>query len=609
MKSLFLASRRRYSVGSALVLGLISCGCAHTFPARYDLEALRADSAQWPGEALVHYLSRPGADGTACERSNFSRVDSTLVEPFVDSFDSERVPQRLWVACAQRLLPSLPATLRAQFVDRLSHLVVTFFERPDLARLRATYDVLATRPREPSAALGRLRARLAVQPAARAQALNTVVESLRALLDLEDGLLNGQPLTEPAVLQLDDEALLRRIDARAPHEALRTAARRRIVRIHIAQSTVREVRDRAAEVEAAVLADGRWAQPLASLATPVPQPPLVAPVDVRVSQDIAAQLAFPFLAGDDARRAPTLDLRPLLRFHVGWSEPLPLCEDPAALAVTPCIDATQVRLGTGFATLDRAGVLHLGAKWAMADAVDLTRTGLGLVVPVKLGDRLSQVVQVPLAALVPGSFCFEGEPTDRGPLVSAVVVPAAHGLLVEAVDQKGRRVQFVLPRNAAGVEFGSCGGRGRAGPAGSQGLSGSTGSTGSSAMCPSSPGGRGGNGGNGTAGGAGGAGGPGGEGGALRVELQCGQACEDEALVRAVFRSRGGLGGEGGPGGLGGRGGSGGSGGSGTSCYQNGKSSYASGGSSGSSGSAGAQGANGQRGAPGRDGALEVIAR
>lgn len=586
------------------VLCLLCCGCAHTFPARYDLEALRADSAQWPGEALVHYLSRPGANAAACEASNFSRRDSALVDPFVESLDSKRVPVGLWAACAQRLLPSLPAASRALFVDRLARLVITFIERPDLARLGAAYDMLATRPREPSPSLQRLGARLAKQPEKKG-----LVGALRELLDLEAGTLNGQPLTEAAVLQLDDEPLLRRIDARAPEEALRTAARRRIVRIHIAQSTVREVRARAAEVESAVLAHGRWAQPVASLAAPVPQPPLVAPVDVRVSQDIPAQLARPFLAGDDARAAPAIDLKPQLRFHVGWSEPLPLCEDPAALAVSPCIDATEVQLGTGFATLDGAGVLHLNAKWAMADALDLTRTGLGLVVPVKLGERLSQVVQVPLTAQVPGSFCFEGEPTDRGPLVSATVVPEAHGLLVEAVDEKGRRVQFVLPRHAEGFEFGSCGGRGRAGSAGSPGMNGSSGTTGTSAMCPSSPGGRGGNGGNGSPGGAGGDGGPGGEGGALRVELHCGDTCEDEALVRAIFRSRGGLGGEGGPGGQGGRGGAGGAGGSGTSCYQNGKSSYASGGSAGSNGSAGAQGPSGKRGAPGLDGTVEVIRR
>ncbi len=598
--------KRLFRQQVTLVIGLISCGCAHTFPARYDLEALRADSAQWPGEALVHYLSRPSADATACTAANFSRQDSKLVEPFVESLDSKRVPLTLWAACAQRLLASLPAPSRATFIERLSGLAVTFLERPDVARLQVISDVLARRPRERAPGMAKLRSRLS-QPGSKP--LGGVVDSLRALLELDEGNVNGQPLTEAGVLQLNDEALLRRIDARVPDEALRTAARRRIVRLHLAQCSMREVCERAAEIEEAVLARGRWAQPVASLSAPVPQPPLVAPVDVRISQDIAAQLASPFLAGDEEHRAPAIDLRPLLRFHVGWSEPLALCESPDALAVMPCIDPAQVSLGTGFATLDKAGVLHLGTKWAMADAIDLTRTGQGLVVPVKLGDRLSQVVQVPLTAQVPGSFCFEGEPTGRGPLVSALVVPAVQGLLVEAVDEKGRRVQFVLPHSAAGVEFGSCGGRGRTGTAGTRGMNGSSGSSGSSAMCPSSPGGRGGNGGNGTAGSAGGDGGPGGEGGALRVELRCGQACEDEALVRALFRSRGGLGGDGGPGGPGGSGGAGGPGGSGTSCYQNGKSSYASGGSAGSSGSQGPQGPNGRRGAPGRDGSVEVIRR
>ena len=118
--------KRLFRQQATLVLGLICCGCAHTFPARYDLEALRADSAQWPGEALVHYLSRSSADATACEAAQFSRRDSKLVDPFVESLDSKRVPLSLWAACAQRLLASLPAPSRALFVDRLSGLAVTF---------------------------------------------------------------------------------------------------------------------------------------------------------------------------------------------------------------------------------------------------------------------------------------------------------------------------------------------------------------------------------------------------------------------------------------------------------------------------------------------------
>ena len=590
------------------LLGVLASGCAHEFPAHYDESALRTDSARWPGEALLHYLSRPDAHAAVCERETFSRVDASLVEPFADGLARGDVPPKRWGACAKRLLRWLPGELREALVDRLAQQVPGFVQQRDVLRLQVTNDVLASRPREPSPALRRLGAQLP-QATPGPGDLQALVDSLRTLVELEDGRLKGQPLTEALVLQLDDEALLRRIDARAPDEAVRLAARRRVVRLHIAQSTVREVKARAAEVEAAVLAHGRWAQPVASLAPPVPQPPLTTPVEVRFAQQIAAQVVDAFIAKGDSRRAPNIDLRPLLRFHVGWSEPLPLCDAPTALSVTPCVDPAEVRLGTDFATLDAAGVLHVEPKWAMTDAIELTRAGLGIVVPVQLGERLSQVVQVPLAAQVPTSFCFEGQPTDRGPLVNVVVVPVTQGLLVEAAEEQGRRVQFVLPRGSVGFEFGSCGGRGLTGSAGAQGASGGTGTNGMSASCPSMPGGNGGPGGNGLPGGAGGAGGPGGDGGAVRVELVCGTSCEDEALVRAVFRSHGGAGGDGGPGGQGGRGGAGGSGGSGTSCYQNGQSTYLSGGSAGLRGSDGASGAQGPRGKPGQDGTVRVLLR
>lgn len=590
------------------LFGVLVSGCAHEFPARYDEQALRTDSARWPGEALVHYLSRPDARAAVCERETFSRADAALVAPFADGLARTDVPPKRWGACAKRMLRWLSPELREGLVDRLARQVPGFVQQRDVLRLKVASDVLASRPRAASPALQRLGAQLQAVAAGPGE-VQALVEAIRGLADLEDGRLQGQPLTEAAVMALDDEALLRRIEARAPGEAVRLAARRRVVRLHIAQSAVREVKARAAEVEAAVLAHGRWAQPVASLAPPVPQPPLVSPVEVRFSQDLAAQTVDAFIAPGDSRRAPDVDLRPLVRFHVGWSEPLALCDEPSALSVAPCVDPAEVRLGTDFATLDAAGVLHVVPKWAMADAVELTRAGMGLVVPLQLGERLSQVLQVPLAAQVPGPFCFEGQPTERGPLVNAVVVPVAQGLLVEAAEEGGRRVQLVLPRGSVGFELGSCGGRGLRGAPGTQGANGSTGTAGMSASCPSMPGGNGGPGGNGLPGGPGGSGGPGGDGGAVRVELVCGTSCEDEALVRAVFRSHGGEGGEGGPGGPGGRGGSGGAAGSGTSCYQNGQSTYLSGGSAGSRGSDGASGAQGPRGKPGQDGPVRVLLR
>jgi hypothetical protein len=593
-----------------VTLMLALAGCAHVFPVPYGLDDLRADSEQWPGEALVHFLSRPEADAAACVSSNFARSDRKLVDPFVAALgeQKQKVPVATWGACAAKLLPTLAPGLREHFLAQLAGLTSGFITQPDFRRLSAVHQVLSSRAREPSAALRALRPKLqSKQPEARQ--LEALLADLRLTLELEDGLMNGERLSPQVVLQLQDEGLLRRIDARCPEEEVRTAARRRIVQLHLAQSTVPEVKARAAEVEAIVLATGRWAQPVAQVAAPTPQPALTLGTGLHASQDIASQLVRLFVAGDEGRRAPELDLRPVIRFHVGWSQPLGLCAPPAALDVTPCIAAAEVELGTGFATLDSDGVLHVPQKLAMADAVDLTRAGLGLVVPLRVGGQLAQVLQVPFRVLAPSSFCFEGEAASPGPAVSALVVPATQGLLVDAVDEKARRRQFILPRGASSFEFGSCGGRGRAGAAGAAGHSGSRGSNGSSASCPSMSGGNGGPGGNGSPGGAGGNGSPGGEGGPVKVELLCGRACDDEPFVRAVMRSRGGLGGEGGPGGQGGRGGDGGAGGSGTSCYQNGKSSYASGGSQGSRGSDGAAGAPGRRGAPGHDGEVQVLVR
>lgn len=586
---------------------VLAVGCKHVFPEKYDLAALRADSKRWPGEALAHYLSRHGADvEAACVASSFARTDSALSEPFVAALGAPNVPGKRWLACAQRLLPTLAAEERLEFVEALARAIPGLVERGELASLQLAHQLLISRPRDPSPALQKLAARDLPSPRAEVRAQ---VDELRALLELEAGTLNGQPMTEQSVLKLEDEPLLERIGARAPQQQQRDAARRAIVRLHIAKSTVREVKARAAEVEAAVFSTGRWAQPLASLSAPAPQPPLVVPVDIRFSQDIGQQLAWPYLASDESKRAPEIDLRPHLRFHVGWSEPLALCDAPEALSVAPCLDAKDLTLGTGFAKLEANGTLRVLGKWAMADAIDLSRAGLGVVVPIKLGERTSQILQLPITAQPPSSFCFEGALTAPGPQVNAMVTPVTQGLLVEAVDETARRVQFVLPRAAVGFEFGSCGGQGRPGLAGSRGVNGSTGSQGSPASCPSGTGGRGGNGGNGTAGGAGTDGGPGGNGGAIRVELRCGTACEDEPLIRMAFRSRGGRGGAGGPGGAGGSGGAGGAGGSGTSCYQNGKSTYASGGSPGSRGADGPRGADGRPGKNGEDGPVQVLLR
>jgi hypothetical protein len=595
---------------AALLSLVLLSACAHRFPADYRLADLRADSATRPGEALVHFLLVPGNDATACVAGNLARTDHALLDPFFAALEAGRLPAAAWEACAATLLPSLAPEARERFFAELAPRALDFAARPELAKLQLVHRLLAGRPREPSPALSTLRAKLAaVTVAPAATRLRAEVDELRRTLELDDGLLEGAPLTPARVEALDDEALLRRVEARSPRAEVRLAARRRVVRLHLAAATMPEVQARAAEVEAAVLEHGRWVQPAAGLPPAIALPPRTLELSLRASQNVATQLARLSTSDDPDGRDPRVDLKPLLRFSVGWSRPLALCAPPEALDVHPCIDPREVTLGTGFATLRPDGVLAFPETLVLADLVELTRGGFGLVVPVQLGQRTVQVLQVPLVVLQPGPFYFEGALTEPGPAVNVVAVPVAQGLLLEAVDAKGTRKQVVLPRGPTVFELGSRGGAGKPGSPGLKGADGARGNNGMSASCPSMNGTNGGPGGSGQPGTSGGAGGRGGDGGPVKVELHCGGACEDEALLRAIVRSVGGPGGAGGQGGAGGRGGDGGSGGSGTSCYSNGRSTYLSGGSQGSRGSDGARGQDGPRGAPGSAGPVQVLRR
>lgn len=596
---------RRSGVLTSLILAslcLSSAGCAHRFPDAYGLDDLYADSVARPGDGLVHYLTRQAPELKACDAGIFASPGPTLTEPFARALAGP-VPAARWGACAVRLMAWLPAEARESLVaGAASQVTDLVFLRED-ARLEAVEAMLLARPRGPSPALDALAQRLASAKPATGRTAQRV-EALRALLDIEGGRLNGVRLTPTAVAALTDEVNLRRIEARAPDEATREAARRRVIRMHLAASTMAEVKARADEVEAAVFATGRWAQPAASLPAPTPLSARVSQTPLHVLQDIDAQAVRLYAQEGERLTAPRLDARPLVRFDVGWSEPLGLCAPPRALDVSPCIDAAEVRLGTGFASLDVDGVLQVVDTWAMADAIAVTRAGLGLVVPVLLGQAPVMTLQVPLVMRAPANFCFEGPPASPGPAVNVQVTPVTQGLLVEAVDERGTRVGFVLPRDAGDFEFGSCGGRGSDGADGTQGAPGLNGANGNMAMCPSSPGGSGQPGGPGSPGGNGQPGGPGGDGGPVRVLLACDGACPDEVLVRRVFVSSGGAGGRGGRGGVGGPGGRGGNGGGSTSCYANGQSTFVNGGSNGSTGTKGADGAAGMDGAPGLDGVV-----
>jgi hypothetical protein len=596
------------------LLLLAASGCHHRFPLPYTTNQLMKDSPHWPGESLVHYLGQPNADVSVCTLGPpnvIRRTDQELVEPFVAALEENKLAPDRWQSCATRLVPGLAPAEREFTYGRLARVILSLLdaEQP-AARLIAAHEVLATRPTEPSPSLEALMHRLEAWPREKlAPTLPPIFDALVTTLQLDHGQLAGRKVSEPDINNTQDDALLARMAARLPDASLRTLARRRLIKLRIERSPFREVQARAADVEAAVMDTGRWAQPVASLRLERPELPMALPFQALVRQDIEAQAVALLAPGQGAAQlVPVLDLKGALHIAVGWSQPLSLCAPATEMKVEPCIDAREIEVANPIVSLDAEGMLRLPERLVMAQAMDLARADEGLVLPIRISGRLVTSLQVPLRFEAPGPIHFEGGTGERGPSVNVLVHPVASALLFSAVSELGVQRMAILPRNVqSSFEVVSQGGRGATGRTGYAGTDGSRGYNGASASCSSSPGQPGGPGGNGSRGGDGGQGGDGGAGGFVNVTLQCGGPCPaDEILVRRLVRSRGGEGGSGGDGGRGGRGGDGGSGGSGTSCTVNGHTEFLSSGSSGSRGSDGSQGYSGAQGSEGFAGQVQV---
>lgn len=592
---------------------MLASGCRHRFPLPYTTEQLRADSSRWPGEGLVHYLGQHNADVSVCTLAapnTLQRTDEKLVEPFVTALEENTLSPERWQGCATRLVPALGPAEQEFAYGRVARVILSLLDAENSApRLIAAHEVLATRPQGVSPALETLLRRLLEWPREKlAPALPPVFDALVATLELDHGQLVGKPLSEADITNAQDELLLVRMSARLPDAARRTAAKLRLIRLRIARSGFPEVKTRAAEVEAAVMAQGRWAQPAAALQLARPELPMALPFLVLIRQHVERQLVTLLVPGETgAQLVPVLDLNASLRFPVGWSRPLSLCRPAAALAVEPCIDAREVEVANPVVRFDSEGLVRLPEHLQMAEAMELARADEGLVLPIRLAGRLVTSLQVPLRFEAPGSIDFTGNTGDRAPSVNVVVEPVASALLFSTVSEHGERRMAVLPRGfASSFEVVSAGGRGATGASGNDGYDGTSGHNGANASCPSSPGQPGGQGGDGGRGGDGGHGGNGGDGGLVFVVLQCGGRCaSDEQWLRTLVKSRGGSGGDGGSAGRGGRGGDGGSGGSGTTCSVDGRTETLSSGSSGSRGSDGPHGASGYSGSDGRAGQVQ----
>lgn len=603
----------RYAV---ILLALAASGCRHAFPLPYSASQLRADSAEeWSGQALVHYLGQDNADPAVCDvRSEMlTRLDETLVDPFVASLEDNELELTTWKDCASRMVKSMDVEPRELLLARLARAVWWLLGEDDGAgRLQTIQDVLIKRPREDSPALAALLERMLTRRKKEFDVdMGRTFESMVTTLELGRGQLNGKPVTTEVIDETQDERLIFRMSKRLPSLELREAARVRLVRLRIARSPWDEVRNHAAEVERAVLTTGRWAQATSGLTLLNPQPPLELPVEMVLKQNPDAQYGKIVVKGsNNARTHPGLKLRGVLTFDVGWSRPLNICAPPEELEVDPCIEARDLELNLLEVSLDEDGAVWMATALPMSRVVDLARANEGLAMSVRLAGQPVTILKLPLEFEDPPSLRFTGPPGEPGPALTVKADVLANAVIFLATTANGLRKQVVWPRTARNdFEVSSAGGDGVNGTDGARGAKGAPGVAGGAATCPSmagrsgSPGDRGGPGGDGTDGGDGGDGGP------VTALVRCADGVDCAAgleLIRVLVRSRGGAAGEGGAAGPGGFGGNGGAGGAGASCMVNGAMLSLENGFNGARGADGIEGKPGKDGEPGKDGTVVV---
>lgn len=601
------------------------------------LPALLACSARYPvpftaaamvqaasGDALVHYLEQPGAATSVCDRNargpHFTPRDRGDLDDFVQGVRS--VSSDRWQRCAMLMLKSAPAPDAAALLEAVVHQYHRHLANPSIerdaaaqARARALHGVLVHKPAQSAPRADRVARELHELRDAMAQRrLGPVAHALGAellvVVDLQRGVYRGQPLTAATLDTLAerrDETTLRTIIEHVPDAALRTEAKRRVIRLHLARAPELD----AAVVEERVLATGRNAVDVER------SPPSAAWLDlervrakgVLVRQNPRAEtvelLAFTRMP-PQASLLPAVDLRNALFVRMpGSPVPLTVCDTPDALDVSPCILPAAIKPDVPLIYVDDDGLLHFVEHITSRDATQLVYNAQNLPLSLRVGSKVAAGWELPIVFERPDAIVFQAAGGERGPdLQVRVERRYAERLLFEVRGPQGKQTLVVEPGDLASFEIVSRGGIGASGTPGSHGAAGMQGAAGASATC-GSPGQSGGAGGRGGDGGPGGNGGPGGAGGDVSVQVRCVTGNCESVLerMRALVRSEGGRGGSGGPGGRGGAGGAGGSGGSGTSCTDStGRSRYQASGSTGPSGSQGSTGRTGANGIPGQAG-------
>ncbi len=444
-------------------------------------------------------------------------------------------------------------------------------------------------------------------------------EDLLATIDLEKGTWKGHPVTVKTLDELQeakDSAMLKRFAARLSDPELQTEAKRRLVRLRIAESEFKEVQDHAKEVEDLVLESGRNAIDLAKHA---PQKGWLETAKMTVRgvlarQDVRKQQVTMFAySGDQPGLSvmPELDLRGVMLVKLdGVSKPVSLCAPADALEVTPCLLPTDVVLKNPLAYLDKDGQFHFVEHVSSKDAIALVKDTPNLSLPVEVAKKPMLTLVWPMKFEKPADLIFDGPTGRRSPDIKVRVDQHdAQRMIIAATAGSATLLAAVELEDADTYSVVSRGGAGQAGTPGNDGRPGTDGTSGTSGSCSGGSATNGTNGTDGTNGTNGGPGGPGGPGGDVHVQVACtaGDCKHTMSMMTHIMRSEGGAAGAGGRGGHGGRGGRGGSGGTSTSCSNgNGGSYTVSGGQSGSNGRSGSDGSNGPPGTEGHPGRVDI---
>lgn len=594
------------AVGLALVLGACASG-------PYPRSALHSDSRTRPARALVRYLGQPNADPAACRPGPeaVAWVDADVAAAVAGAIEDGDVAPDVGAVCLDLVLDAVRPNRRAEAIDEVADAYVRVLTQrpPDAARARALHEAVVASPR--TAAHPEVLHRLATASAPAltegTEPMPTLAREIALAHAAHRGEYEGRSVADVGALATADDRALALLAIHLPSPSGQTLARRERIRRRVVASAFSEVRDDPEDVTQRVLETGRNA--VALEAHPVRRMWLVeeaAPFSLLLRQD--PHHGTVSLLAQGAQVVPGLHLRGRLWLEAAdITQPITLCDAPAAEDPTPCLSPKDVALAKGVHATLREGALVFPEHVAIDDAIEWLGTAgkMGFPITLRVAEQAAALT-LPVVFEPPPPLIFGGA-YAKVDLTAQLEERTGH-FIVQVSDGTAARKAIVPIAGAAYFHVTTRGARGSDGTNGSDGMDGASGMGGTPGSCSfgrAGDGTRGHDGGHGSRGGRGDDGGPGGD---VVVSVRCEPArCAVlEERARVLFRSEGGSGGAGGRGGRGGRGGAGGRGGDGATCTQDGKTHTTRSGSSGPRGSDGTSGSDGWAGSDGRPGHVTV---